>query len=63
MTPTQKQARKWINQAITETVDDLVEQWKASQDPAEREAIHAKVTATIELEDILDARIGRHTDE
>lgn len=62
MTPTQKQAIAWIKQAITERIDELTEQWRASDDQVERELIHAKTKATIELEDKLSARIQNYTD-
>jgi hypothetical protein len=63
VTPAQQQAVKWIKRAIDERVDELTDSWKAEQDPAKREELHAHARATIELEDYLNARISSYADE
>lgn len=63
MTHAQRTALKWIKRAISERLDELHEQWQTSDDAAERETLHAKTRATIELEDKLHARISEYTDE
>lgn len=63
MSQAQKQAVIWIRRAVSERVDDLTDRWLKSDDTTEREALHAKVTATIELEDYLSARISQYTAE
>lgn len=60
MTAAQKQALSWIKRGVSERIDELTEQWRASNDAAERELLHAKVQATIELEDKLSARIEEY---
>lgn len=62
MTPAQKQASDWIKRAIDERIDELTDQWKASDDAAEREKLHAHARATIELEDYLSARISQYVE-
>lgn len=63
MTPTQRQALAWVKRAVTERLAELHEQWQNSDDAVERETLHAKTRATIELEDKLSARIREYSDE
>ena len=63
MTPAERQAAAWIKRAVAERTTELTDTWLASEDEAEREKLHAKARATIELEDYLSARISEYAAE
>jgi len=55
-------AKKLISQCVAERIDELRDQWQQSEDKDERELLHCKVRATIELEDHLHGRLDRIVD-
>lgn len=63
MSATTKQAADWIKRGIAERITELQDAWLTEEDPAEREKLHARARATIELEDHLHARIREYTAE
>lgn len=52
------EAQAMLRRAIDDREAELTDAWKASEDPEERERLHAKLRATVELEDLLEARYG-----
>ena len=60
MNQAERLARKWLTEAVAAQAVDLTTRWVASQDAEERERIHAEITATIKLEDSINARIEKH---
>lgn len=52
-------ARAAIRKAVSERVTELTDAWLAADTTEEREELHSKARATIELEELLDARLAK----
>lgn len=63
MSSVRAEAQAMLARLLDERENELTDAWKASEDPAEREKLHAKLRATIELEDLLNARYGPDASE